>query len=259
MYQAPNSPQSIGGVLDDGFGLFRAAFKDTFVLAGVAALLSPLLNRLFLTAGAETPSGAAILGIVIASLVILAMTIAIYAVVIVRIDAVARGRALTLGAATEIGIRRAPAVLGAGILYGLAVLIGCILLLIPGIFLMVALAFAVYAVVTEQLGPIASQRFSWRLVRGYWWRTAVIMTIVGIIVSILYFLLGLIGGIIVAVDSSAGGPAPTFPWYIDFVLGPIIAAVVYPLAYSLFMAAFNDLKLRHEGGDLAARIETAGA
>ena len=38
------------------------------------------------------------------------------------------------------------------------------------------------------------------------------------------------------------------------VITPVVSACAAPLMYGLFLAAYYDLKVRHEGGDLAARI-----
>ena len=98
--------------------------------------------------------------------------------------------------------------------------------------------------------------YSRGLVRGHWWRTAALLTITGIIVLVLYLILGIVAGIAVATNPDAleTGAAP---WYIDFVLAPLMAGVVTPLLYSLMFAAYYDLKVRHEGGDLAERIAAA--
>ncbi len=34
MYQQPNAPQSIGGVLDSGFKLYRESLSQAYLLAG---------------------------------------------------------------------------------------------------------------------------------------------------------------------------------------------------------------------------------
>jgi hypothetical protein len=47
------------------------------------------------------------------------------------------------------------------------------------------------------------------------------------------------------------------PWWIQFVVSPLLSAVAIPLSYSLYLAIYHDLRLRHEGGDLAARIAAA--
>lgn len=55
---------------------------------------------------------------------------------------------------------------GATILYGLAILVGLILLVIPGFIALIALQFGNYAVIDRRLGPIAALKESMRITRG---------------------------------------------------------------------------------------------
>ena len=58
------------------------------------------------------------------------------------------------------------------ILYGLAIVVGLILLVIPGIILSISLCLAFYLVALENKGAVDSLKSSHALVKGYWWRTA---------------------------------------------------------------------------------------
>jgi hypothetical protein len=252
MYTLATAPQSIGGVLDSGFKLFSTCLSRTFVLAALGTLLSAPMNMAAPWL-AGTQSAGIVTAAVLCFLVLLALTLAVTGALIARIDAIAKGGDLPFNDALGIGARRGPALFGAGLCYGLVVAVGMVLLVIPGLYFMVSLVFGLYAVVTERLGPIASLSYSRGLVRGHWWRTAAILTIIGIIIMVLYVVLGIVVGIVVATnpDALASGQEP---WYISFVLAPLLAGVVTPLAYSLLFSAYYDLKLRHEGGDLAERI-----
>jgi hypothetical protein len=53
---------------------------------------------------------------------------------------------------------------------------------------------------------------------------------------------------------SSGGQVP---WAFNLVVEPVVSAFVVPLVYSLLLSIYYDLKMRHEGGDLAARIAAA--
>ncbi|SFR98319.1 hypothetical protein SAMN05216559_2012 [Halomicrobium zhouii] len=53
-----------------------------------------------------------------------------------------------------------------GIVYGIAVFIGLVLLVVPGVFLMVALAFMQVFIVVEGDNFVAAMRKSWRLTEG---------------------------------------------------------------------------------------------
>jgi len=59
---------------------------------------------------------------------------------------------------------------------------------------------------------------------------------------------------IAVISDPVGASAGQVPWYVTLIVGPALSAVIAPLMYSLLLAIFYDLRLRHEGGDLAARI-----
>lgn len=256
MADLATAPQSIGGVLDSGFKLFTASFKQVFWLALAAALIyAPfgIIARRY----AEAPfSSAAIRGLWLPSIAFGIVALIVWSIILVRMNGVAHDRFVSVGEAFSVGLRRTPAVFVAGLLYSLASAIGTLLIFIPGFMIMVYWLFGPIAAVTERLGPIAGLGYSFQLVRGHWWRTAAVLTIIGIIALVVYVVLGLIAALAVAanLEQLAQGQ---MPWYLDFIVNPLLSAVASPLLYSLLLATFYDLKLRHEGGDLAERIAAA--
>ena len=57
----------------------------------------------------------------------------------------------------------------ASILYGLAVVAGTILLIVPGIYLAVKMYFYDLAIVDRGFGPVEALKESWNMTRGKWW------------------------------------------------------------------------------------------
>lgn len=258
MYQRKTAPQSIGGVLDSGFKLYTASFKDAYLLAFAAAFLSAPLSRM--GGGLEEPPvmdvGA---GFLLTLVVFIAVAVTLSAAMFARIDAVANNLELPIGAALSYGLQRAPAMFAASLLCGLAIMVGMFLLVIPGLIFMVWLIFAPQITVIEKLGPLESLRRSRQLVRGHWWRTAGLLTVIGIIVSVIYMAIGIVISLGGALDADEILATGRMPWWVDFVLTPVLSAIATPLAYSLIIATFYDLRNRHEGGDIAERIATATA
>jgi hypothetical protein len=275
MYQAPGSPLSIGGVLDSGFKLFRECFTRVFFFALASSLITAPANY----AGAFIGAGGASPGLIAAvfggGFVVVVIAIVLSSAMIVRIDSIARGEVASVGDALRIGAQRAPAMLGATVLMGLAVvaipsvlvlagllagaslpvLVGfSVLLLIPCSIIAIWLIFGPYAAILDRLGPVTSLRYSRALTRGYWWRTTALITILVIVLAVLSMVVGIVVGIAAFSDPEALVTTGQLPWYIQFVVSPVLSAFLAPLSYSLFMAIYYDLKLRHEGGDLAARI-----
>lgn len=71
--------------------------------------------------------------------------------------------------------------LGASIVMGLGVVVGLLLLIVPGIVLIVGLQFWMYAMVDQRLGAIDALQESWRLTDGYKMTVAVIDVVVVIL------------------------------------------------------------------------------
>jgi hypothetical protein len=195
--------------------------------------------------------------VVVAVLVILPFVLSLYAAIIARIEAKSNGRYLSLGGAVRYGARRAAPMFAAALLFAVAISVGVILLIVPGIILTVMLLFAVPIAVTERMGPIASLKYSMQLVRGHWWRTAALLTVIGIIIAVIYTILTFVVAIVVGFQAQEIAATGRLPWYIDFVLTPVMAAVTEPLVYSMVLATLYDLKNRREGGDIAERIAAA--
>jgi len=253
MYQQPNAPQSIGGVLDSGFKLYRESLSQAYFIAAIAAIVAAPVN-LFVQPYIVTVGVTGLIGL--SGLLVIAVvlaTVVLYAALIARIDAVARGAALSVGQALSLGVQRMGTMLLSGLLVGLVVAIGLCLLIVPGLIFIIWLVFAPFAVVLERRGALASLSYSRAIVRGHWWRTAVLLTIIGIVLMVVYLIFA-VGLSITVISDPAAASTGQVPWYVTLVVGPVLSAVIAPLTYSLMLAIFYDLRLRHEGGDLAARI-----
>jgi hypothetical protein len=103
-----------------------------------------------------------------------------------------------------------------GILFGFAVGIGFILLIIPGLILLTFWCVGAPAIVVEREGPIGAFGRSWNLVRGDAWSVFAALLVILIIVVVIQFILGAIatpigdGAIIVASIISTIITAPIF-------------------------------------------------
>lgn len=86
--------------------------------------------------------------------------------------------------ALALSVRKFVPLLAAHILYYLIIMFGFIFLLIPGIFLSVKLYYFQYFILFDNKGVIESLRLSWQMVKGNWWRTALLLVIWGILGSI---------------------------------------------------------------------------
>jgi uncharacterized membrane protein len=82
--------------------------------------------------------------------------------------------------------------LGAYILTALAIALGFLALIIPGIILAMGLAFVSYLVVDRGLGPIEAMKESWRITKGHKWQLLLLfLALLGInLLGILALIIG---------------------------------------------------------------------
>lgn len=249
MYQAPTAPLSIGGVLDDGFRLLKASFTKLFGLALVSAFIGQSPN-LFMQGGTADAEATIPPAAGIAMLVTMVVNMIFYGAILSRVNAVSRSEEMSVAGSMSIGMNRFLPLFGCAICYSLAIVGGALLLLVPGIILSLSLALGPYLVITERMGPIEALKTSHRLVWGHWWRTAAIFSVVLFITMTAYTMVAVAAGLGAAVGPQGAG-MPLLQW----ILIPLLTAVLTPVMYAFGMSVLNDLKLRSEGDDLGERIE----
>ena len=199
---------SFAEVLDTGFRLIRDHFA---LLVGIGLVLyAPLsvLGELAAQVGAsgEIEPGTAVaiagfglLGVALSPIAQGAMTLAI--------GDIYRGHQMSFGDAYRGGLRRALALVGTYLLLMLGVLVGLVLLVVPGVYLMVAWMLATQIVMLEGIaGPTALSR-SRELLRGHMMRALGIVIVASLITWIMVGALGLLLSGIPIVGSVAGAIA----------------------------------------------------
>jgi hypothetical protein len=258
MYVKPTSPQSIGQVLDGSFRLTAASLRHTWVLALLAGLASYAATVYQFTRGGgalaqpfTVPQDPIYWILYVTGLL---LTLLFLAAIYLRIDAVASGDPDGSNALAA-AVPRLPLLVVIWILYMLAVIIGCILLVVPGMIVLVSMMLAMPIFLFEDKGPIASLTSSHRLVWGHWWRTAVILTVAGIVILVLYFIVAFIAAAIAPL--AAGGEALLATLISAAIVLALLGIIVTPFMAALLLNIYWDLKLRKEGGDLVARAQAA--
>jgi hypothetical protein len=277
VYTIPTEPRSIGGVLDDGLRLWRAAFSKAWLIALFGQLLMaiPLVIywvRFGAPLGARQTTVAMMMSSVGLSLAYLLFSIAsigFHNAVIVQTDAVARNAGASLAQSLSIGFRLLGRAFLMGVLVGIAVALPSVVLffilagaptvvrLIVGAVAFVVFCYAVGKIVlgaviliVEDKGALESLSRSWSLTTGNWWRVATILTVLVIVIVVLFLVIGIIAGMVAASMGSAGGVSGLLIQIIS-LLGN---ALVTPLYSAVLLAIYYDIKLRKEGADLAGRV-----
>jgi hypothetical protein len=271
MYQRPTAPRTIGGVLDDTIQLFKAAFPSCWLPALVMSLTTSGLGY-FVFASipvTTTPVSSAQLlaqyrGMVGAFglwyLLVVVCGLVFYGMVIVNTAAASRGTTLTFGASFGKSLRRAPELFVATVVFFIAIIIGCILLLIPGFYVWNRLQLFAVPLEDDAQGPFASLGASWRVVGGNWWRTATVVFVLFVILVVVQVVLSMLAGFVSALGA-IGGAATHDPAAVlargqmaTLFVGGVIRIFTTPLLVAVYVALYQDLSLRTGGADLEARM-----
>jgi hypothetical protein len=274
MYTRPVAPLSIGGVVDDAIKLFTASFRRCFVLSLIGALLLGLSGLyvavkmaslgLGVAAGrAQDPASAMRnLSLLFSSLfgsylVITLVSLVVYLGLFAHINDVAtaapaRGQLAVLGAA----LRKLPLSIVAAIVFGIAVFVGSCLLVIPGIYLYGKLELWMASMFADDIGGIEALGRSWSATSGNWWRSVVAISVALIIIFVLELLVGGISGLVAGIMGLTHAVDLVGVTIVSTIIRSVIYIAILPMLPAAMLAIYNDLKLRHEGADLAARAKS---
>ena len=152
-----------------------------FVIYLVAAILAALLGLI------------GVFGALLGSIVVFIALFLVQASLVKAVQDVRDGQVdLSLGQTVSAATPSLGAVIGAGVLAGIAITIGLILLIAPGLFLITIWAVIVPAIVIERAGVFASFGRSQQLVRGYGWQVFGTLVLLWIILLVVDIILGLI-------------------------------------------------------------------
>lgn len=251
-------PVSVGLVLDNGFRLFREHWRALLPVSIVASVVGQVLQGALelQSPGQGQAPGLPGPDLWVAIAVFWLLSFVTFAMVILAIDDCANGQEPSVTGTLARAAARLAALLGATVLLVLAFMGGTLLLIVPGLYLLVALSQSWYCVLLDGAGPVQSLRDSRALVRGVWWRTSLLLFVAGLVnflaVGLPALLLGA-GGELLGV----GGDATSVGTWTLLVAIAVVTAPLVPLGPALFYVIYRELQTRMQGDDLRARLETA--
>jgi hypothetical protein len=260
MYQLATAPRGIGQVLDSVFQLTRTTFTRMLPYAFLAGVLSAVPFVYIMTTGAlDNPAALANFELSpaywVTTLLMVPLNFLVYGAGILRVESIARGADIGFGDSVSRTLPRIVPIIVAAISYVLAVGVGLVLLVIPGLILAVSLYMFLPAILLEGKGPIESLGYSHKLVWGNWWRVATISTVALIIMYLLFVIAGMLLGLFLGF----GGADLATMFLVQMGATMIASLVVLPYFMALYVEVFREVRMRKSGGDLAARIESVGA
>jgi hypothetical protein len=160
---------SVSGVLGEAWDLYKRFFGRFVATAAIVFVVLDLLSALADRAAGRSV-GADLLWSLIAVGVSLVGTFWLQGTLIEAVRDVRDGRVdLTIGELYERTRPRLPALIAAGIVAGLAIALGLVLLIVPGLYLLTRWSLIPAVIVIEQKRAGESFDRSWQLTRGYGW------------------------------------------------------------------------------------------
>jgi hypothetical protein len=220
----------VGDVLSRGFAICMANFPFFFAITFVVSLpnLLFLLNQDPLNPAATFGWR---FGVSIALVMILSQLG--QAVILFGAFQQLRGQPLRPGEAFSRALARFFPLLGLAILYGLGIMLGSMLLVVPGLILLVMWAVAVPVCVVEGLGPVASLGRSRELTKGHRWKIFGLLALLLIVSAVGNKLVGLILSPVGIMAAALG----TVIW----------AALLGAFWHCVIIMAYHDLRVAKEG------------
>jgi Membrane domain of glycerophosphoryl diester phosphodiesterase len=259
-------PLSVGEMLDAGFRLFRARFTTlilcvlvpvvplTILAAAVQASVDP--NAFDLDATTTTDSGTALAGTLVASLIQFAAAALAIAACFKAISAAYLGERAGAGDSLRYALSRMLPLIVAYIVVLFIVVLGLLLLVIPGVWLAVKLSMVFPVVVFERKGPFGAVGRSWALTRGNWWRTFGTLLVVFLITFVLQLVLG---GLVAGILGASDGVGELTAAIVLTLVNLIALTLTYPLWASVTSVLYYDLRVRNEAFDLQLLAQGMGA
>jgi hypothetical protein len=168
---------------------------------------------------------------------------------IAAVMALGRGERPTPWWSIARGMERWAAVIAVILLSAVLVLIGLICLIVPGIYLGVALYFSAQAVVAEDRSPVDALARSRELVRGQWWRVFGIGIVFSVMIGVTTALLS--AGMSAVADATDVQAVAL----LGSTIGDVLSIAFTALAATL---VFFDLRARQEGIPPPPRWAPAG-
>lgn len=252
--ELPTTPQSPAQVFLAGIGLGTRHFSKLFLfttLSGFLGLLPTLYMASELGDATLTPQlrlgllTGHWLGVECAAVVI---SLLVQALLILRLDHLARREPAVFSEDWRRALRILLPLIVAAIVCGIALFIGYLLLIVPGVILTVTLIFFQFEVVLERSGPIQALNRSHALVWGNWWRIFGVLIMMLVVLIIILVALGAIAGNLWHLNDPAIYARDLIGQGVE---GMVFTTLLGPFGISILYAQYQDLKLRRILADSA--------
>lgn len=198
----------IGRVIGQTLGVIRRNFVTFFVLslilAGVPVAVFTMLQGLMFDPTTGFNSGMVMWWVLGFLMFVITATILQATLIHTTVQDLNGGKA-TIGQSLATGLRALLPLIGLSFLFSIGVILGFMLLLVPGVMLLVAWFVAVPALIVDRTGVTGALGRSAQLTRGNRWRVFGLL----VIMYVALFIISLIVGAITGVSAMGAGADPT--------------------------------------------------
>ncbi len=175
----------VSGVLGEAWRMYRAHAPHLLAIAFVIYVAAAILAALLALAG--------LFGALLAEIVQLFAVFLLQATLVKAVQDERAGRAdMSIGGTVSAAAPYIWSVAAASILAGIAIAIGLVLVIIPGLWLITIWAVIIPVIVIEQTGALASFGRSRQLVKGHGWQVFGTLVVVFVIMIAVDIVLGLV-------------------------------------------------------------------
>lgn len=161
------------------------------------------------------------------------------------------GREIDAMEAWKYGLNKAWTMTLSGLLCFVVIIIGLILLIIPGLYLANRYVLMLQAVIIDDQGPWDALVKSKTLISGFWWRCFGIIFLVNLLMSIIMYIVEI--PLDLAIFWGLGSNALT--QILSNIIRMGIDFVIIPFGVIAFTLLYYDLKVRKENLDLKLMVD----
>ena len=135
--------------------------------------------------------------------------------------------------------------------------LGIIAFLVVIIYVTVRLQLWMAVIFSENRGGASALGRSWDLVKGNWWRVTGIAFVAGVVMWVVTMAFAMVVGIGIGIAGIRGTTPDQLVRRIQLIgaVGQVARLLTMPLLTAVWLAIYQDVRLRREGADLAARAE----
>ncbi len=255
-------PLSIGEILDVAFKLYFRHWKTFMAIVALIAIPAAALTGLIIASTIDFASkgklyyvdnSAQTSGVIVILVVALVALLLITACAFRAVSQAYLGHRPSLGESIRFALPRLFSLLWIFILAGLGTVIGFLLLVIPGVYLLVAWFAVVPVLLVEGAKGSRALGRSRELVKGRWWSTFGVLLVLGILISVT----SAIGQQVASALLSSSSSVATIVT-VTQVVDALTRIVTEPIAVAGVVVLYFDLRVRREGFDVSLMIDQLG-